>query len=84
MLERLKYLPKIIDTKYVGNFTIEVEFDNGERKKINCRKYLKGKIFEELRDERKFKEFFVDGYTICWPNGADIAPETLYLEGENL
>jgi len=83
MLERLKYLPKIIDAKYVGNFTIEVEFDNGERKRINCHKYLKGKIFEELKDEEKFKEFFIDGYTVCWPNGADIAPETLYLEGEN-
>ncbi|GAB6162535.1 DUF2442 domain-containing protein [Desulfothermus naphthae] len=83
MLERLKYLPKIIDAKYVGNFTIDVEFDNGERKRINCHKYLKGKIFEELKDEEKFKEFFIDGYTVCWPNGADIAPETLYLEGEN-
>jgi len=84
MLERLKYLPKIIDAKYVGNFTIEVEFDNGERKRINCHKYLKGKIFEELKNEEKFKEFFIDGYTVCWPNGADIAPETLYLEGENI
>ena len=63
MLERLKYLPMIIDAKYVGNFTIEVEFDNGERKKTNCHKYLKGKIFEELKDEEKFKEFFIDGYT---------------------
>ena len=84
MLERLKYLPKIIDAKYVGNFTIEVEFDNGERKRINCHKYLKGKIFEELKNEEKFKEFFIDGYTVCWPNGADIASETLYLEGKNI
>ena len=84
MLERLKLLPKVVDAKYIGNFTIEVEFDTGERKRINCRKYLKGEVFEELKNEEKFKEFFTDGYTLCWPNGADIAPETLYMEGEKV
>ena len=84
MIEKLKRLPKIVDAKYLGNFTIEVEFDTGEKKRINCQKHLKGEIFEELKDEEKFKKFFVDGYTLCWPNGADIAPETLYIEGEKI
>ncbi len=81
MLKKLRYIPKIIGAKYLKDYRIEVEFDNGEKKIVDCGRYLKGEIFEGLKDKEKFKDFFVDGYTICWRNGADIAPETLYLDG---
>jgi len=40
--------------------------------------WLEGPVFESLRDPCHFREFFVAGSTVCWPNGADVAPETLY------
>ncbi|RLC49168.1 MAG: DUF2442 domain-containing protein [Candidatus Cloacimonadota bacterium] len=72
------YLPIVINAKYISDYKIEVEFDNGVKKTIDCKNWLKGKIFKPLKNKDYFSKFFIDGWTIAWPNGADIAPETLY------
>lgn len=35
-------------------------------------------VFEPLRDVEYFRRFILDGWTVSWPSGADIAPETLH------
>ena len=53
-------------------------FSDASEKTIDFRQWLSGPVFEPLKDQEYFRRFFLDGGTVVWPNGADIAPETLY------
>ena len=34
------------------------------------------------RDPKSFAKFFIEGGTLAWPNGVDIAPESLYVAAD--
>lgn len=74
----MKYLPSVTKAKYVDGFVLDLTFDDGTRKSVDFSKWLQGEVFEPLKKVNYFKKFFLDGSTVAWPNGADIAPETLY------
>ena len=79
------YIPHIIEADYVRDYTIKVKFDDGYVKILNLESYIKrGGVFSELKDKEYFKRFFIDLNTLCWPNGADIAPERLYEIGDEV
>jgi hypothetical protein len=68
-----------IDIKHKSGFVCHVVFDDGRSGDVDFSEYLgKGPFFEPLRDMSLFKKATMEGGTISWPNGADIAPETLY------
>jgi Protein of unknown function (DUF2442). len=76
-------MPVVIDAKYVSDYKIRVVFNNGEERIADFSKWNLGRgMYKPLKDKAYFKKFFLDGWTISGPNGADIAPETLYEEGE--
>ncbi|MBI4672172.1 MAG: DUF2442 domain-containing protein [Chloroflexi bacterium] len=66
--------------KVVGPHSLELEFDNGTRKRVNLRRELYGPIFEPLRDPAYFARAYLDpdSRTVTWPNRADFAPDFLY------
>lgn len=72
------YMPRVIDAEYVGEYRLSIGFTDGKTAVIDFANWLDGGIFEPLKEQAYFRKFFVDGWTVSWPNGADIAPETLY------
>lgn len=76
-------MPVVVGAEYLSDYKIHVIFNNGEERIADFAKWGLGRgVYKPLEDKAYFKKFFVDGWTISWPNGADIAPETLYEESE--
>lgn len=70
---------------YVVGSILELTFSDGVRAEIDFTPWIeKYPFFLPLRDAEYFKKFFLDGWTVAWPNGADIAPETLHKIAVNL
>jgi len=74
-------LVRIQSVKPLENFTVHLEFTDGTNREINLEPFLRGKVFESLRNNPKdFRALKVDERmgTIVWENGADIDPDVLY------
>ncbi len=68
---------RVVKASYVRAYSIRLRFNDGAEKTVDFSRWLRGEVFKPLANKREFKRFFVAGGTVCWPNGADIAPETL-------
>ena len=74
-------LVRIRSVKPLQNYVVHLEFTDGTNRDIDLEPYLRGIIFEPLRENLEaFRAVKVDERmkTICWENGADIDPDVLY------
>jgi len=76
-------LNEVEHIEYRSGYSFLVVFDDGAQAVIDFSEYLdRGPVFAPLRDPAFFRQARIEGGTIAWPNGADIAPETLYEKCE--
>ena len=69
----------IQEVEYLHDYVVRVAFDDGLAGEIDLASYLeRGPIFAPLADLELFKRVSIEGGTLCWPNGADIAPERIH------
>lgn len=74
-------LVRIQSVKPLGDFVVELKFTDGTNREIDLEPFLRGQIFEALRNNpQAFRAVKVDerAGTIVWENGADIDPDVLY------
>jgi len=74
-------LPTVVSAKYDSGYRIRLALGDGTVKTVDSRRWLRGPVFEPLKDPSYFRRFFVDGASVVWPNGADIAPRLFTVPG---
>jgi len=65
--------------EYRSGYSFFLEFDDGVKAVVDFSDDVRrGPVFAPLQDPAFFRQARIEGGTIAWPNGADIAPETMY------
>ncbi len=66
----------------VGNFRVDVTFNDGKRGIADLSEVVQHGIFTQLSNPVEFAKLYVDKEleTVAWPNGADLAPEFVYFQ----
>jgi hypothetical protein len=77
-------MPKLVHVtalEVIGDHRLRLSFDDGLAGDVEFGDDDWGGVFDPLKDPAYFAQVQLDQElgTIVWPNGADIAPETLHL-----
>ncbi|MHB9027372.1 MAG: DUF2442 domain-containing protein [Candidatus Latescibacterota bacterium] len=75
----MERLLDVISVKPREDYTLELVFDNGEKRNFDMKPFFNQKPFMKLRDSLIFFKASVQYGTVVWPGNIDIAPETLWV-----
>ena len=72
-------MERVTAVRALPPYRLEIEFSDGVHGVLDYEDRLFGPMMEPLRDPARFAEVGIDEYgVICWPNGADLAPDAIY------
>lgn len=73
-------LAHVIELRVIGDHRLWMRFEDGVEGEIDATGWSWDGVFSPLRDAKFFARVRLDPElgTIVWPNGADVAPETLH------
>ena len=72
--------PRIRAVQPNSDYTLTLEFDNGEIRRFDVTPYLDKGIFRKLRDSSEFNSVRPFLGSVQWREGQDLCPDTLYLD----
>lgn len=68
----------VIAVQPLPDFHLDLEYQNGERRRFDMRPLLALKPWDCIATPHLFDRVRVEYGTVVWPGDIDIAPETLY------
>jgi len=72
---------RVVSAPPKKDFSMEIVFENGEKRTVDLAPYLQGPIFKPLQDDSEAcKRIKIEGGALAWDNGADIDPDVLYYQ----
>ena len=72
-------MQRVVKVEALPEYRLRVVFSDGVSGEVDLSEQLFGPVFEPLKDPSFFQQACLDGFgVICWPNGADLAPDALY------
>ena len=76
----------VTGVRSLGEYKLEVAFNDGALKEVDLANELYGEVFSPLKNIELFKQAVVNPETnrVEWPNGADFAPEYLHEIGQEV
>ena len=76
--------PRVRSVVPKDDYTLEVEFTNGEVGIYDCAPLLDFGVIKELRELSYFSQARAEGGTVVWPHEQDICPDTLYEDSRKV
>ncbi len=73
----------IVSVTPLENFSLLLEFNNGEKRIADISDLLNKPVYQPLKDEELFKKVhIIHDYTIAWNDEIDMCPDSLYLNSK--
>lgn len=72
---------RVAKVEALQGYRLWVEFDDGVSGEVDLSTRLFGSVFEPLKNMTFFSQVSIDDFgAVCWPNGADLAPDAMYRQ----
>ena len=85
---------KIVAVQLNSDFTLTLDFDNGERRLYDCKPLMESDVFKLISDYSDFKRVYLDethcvgdidpnvDSNLVWNNKVDLCPDSCYLDSK--
>ncbi|MBA4148084.1 MAG: DUF2442 domain-containing protein [Verrucomicrobia bacterium] len=76
----MKMLNRVKSVRWLGDYRLKLVFKDGYVGEVDLHGIAespRGPMEQPLKEIDFFKEAVADGYSVAWPNGYDISPDTL-------